>query len=375
MARVVVIGGGYAGLACLIDLAKKAPQLERHLVDGRSTHCKMTNLHKTFVKPVTDFTVPYAELGDRFGFRLHQQQLGITQAAVKTWQQTKKLPLADGELAFDWLVVATGSRPQIQPMNENVFGLSALQDGRGPQLLEDWVTKAVDPRIELSFVGAGATGLQVLFELQEQLRRKRVDCGLRLVDLGNRLAAELPDGAHRYIGRKLQREKIDYLPDTEFLGQEDGEVLLAEKESGRKYRLPSTATLLFPGVKPAPWALQSNPYGQVEIDGQVLADIFSAGDCADYAGNGLNHLTAQAAVRKGKLVAQNICSINADRDLRPYRYQEKGYLLSLGSIDAVGWLLLRCNLITGFKANVLKEALESQYDLYLDGVDTYLGSP
>ncbi len=375
MARVVVIGGGYAGLACLIDLSKKAPKLERHLVDGRTEHCKTTNLHKTFVKPVTDFSVSYAELAERFDFRFHHQKLNITPEELKAWQKTKRLPLHDGELDFDWLVVATGSHPREQPVNKDVFGISNLRDGQGASLLDNWMSEALDRHIELSFVGSGATGLQVLFELQEQLHRNRVDCGLRLIDLGDRLAAELPDGAHRYIRRKLLREKIDYRPNTEFLGQENGQVLLAERDSGRQYRMPSTATLLFPGVKPAPWTVQTNVFGQVVFEGQPLPEVFSAGDCSAYAGNGLNGLTAQAAVRKGKLVAENICNQNADRSLRRYRYQEKGYLLSLGSIDAVGWLGLRCNLVKGFAANVIKEGLESQYNLYLAGVDTYLGKP
>ncbi len=45
MSKIVVLGGGYAGLACLIELSKKAPQLELHLVDGAAEHCKITNLH------------------------------------------------------------------------------------------------------------------------------------------------------------------------------------------------------------------------------------------------------------------------------------------------------------------------------------------
>ena len=193
-----------------------------------------------------------------------------------------------------------------------------------------------------------------------------------MIDLGNRLAAGLPEGAHRYIHRKLRREGIDYLPETEFLGQADGQVLLAEHSGGREYRLPSSASLLFPGVQRAPFALQSSACGQVEVDGQLLPEIFSAGDCADYAGNGLNQLTAQAAVRKGKLVAHNIRNLNAGRGLRRYHYREKGYLLSLGPVDAVGWLGLRGNLVKGFAASVLKEATESQYNLFLEGVDTYL---
>ena len=372
MAKVVVIGGGYAGLACLIELAKKAPQLELFLVDGRAAHCKITNLHKTFAEPVADFLVPYAELADRFGFAFHQQKLNVTAAHLQAWQQTQNLPLADRELPFDWLVVCTGSQPLLQSSGDNVFGLADLLDGQGPQLLNDWVRTAATRQLRLSFVGAGATGLQVLFELREQLRSRRVDHKLRLIDLGDRLAAHLPDGAHRYIHRKLRREGIDYLPETEFLGQTDGQVLLAECNGGREYRLPSTATLLFPGVQRAPYAVQSNACGQVEVDGQLLPEVFSAGDCADYAGHGLNQLTAQAAVRKGKLVAHNIRSLSAGRGLGHYRYLEKGYLISLGPADAVGWLGLRANLVKGFAASVLKEATESRYNLFLEGVDTYL---
>ena len=375
MARVVVIGGGYAGLACLIDLAIKVPHLDLHLIDGRAEHCKITNLHKAFVKPVTDFQVSYADLAKRFGFVFHQQKLNFVSQDLNTWQKTKKLPFTDQELAFDWLIICTGSAPLIKPSGKDVFGMPALSSGQCRDLLDSWMTEATTRQIELSFVGAGATGLQVLFELQEQLRRKRVNCQVRLIDLGDRLAAELPEGVHRYILRKLRREGIDFLPETEFLSQEQGQVVLAEKKNGREYRLPSFATLMFPGVECAPFEIKSNAFGQVEMNGQLLPEIFSAGDCSDFDGTGLNTLTAQAAVRKGKLVAHNIRNLNAGRGLRRYRYQEKGYLLSLGSIDAVGWLGLRCNLIKGFAANVLKEAMESQYDLYLDGVDTYLGFP
>jgi len=375
MARVVVIGGGYAGLACLIELAKKAPKLELHLVDAGTEHCKMTNLHKTFSKPASDFKVPYDKLAERFNFHFHQQRVDFAPAELQRWQAEKKLPLRDAELDFDWLLISTGATSRLQPQGENIYGLQHLQAGRGPELFDAWFTRAATERLAISFVGGGATGLQVLFELRELLRRQRADVGLRLIDLNPRTLPDLPEGAHRYIVRKLKREGIDYLPETEFRGQQDGQVLLTELGGGREYVLPSTATLLFPGVERAPFTVSSNAYGQVEINNQLLPDLFSAGDCADYAGNGLNLLTAQAAVRKGKLVAHNIRNLNAGRGLRRYRYQEKGYLLSLGPVDAIGWLGLHCNLFSGFAANVLKEAMESQYDLFLDGVDTYVGFP
>ena len=375
MAQVVVIGGGYAGLAGLISLAKKVPTLKLHLIDANGEHCKITNVHKTFAKPVADFNVPYARLAARFDFTFHQQRLHIDGDSLKRWQQQKKIPLADGDLDFDWLIVSTGATSVIPPRGRHVYGLEHLMAGRGPILLDEWRTRAATERLEISFVGGGATGLQILFELKSLLQQQKIDAGLRLIDMSKRTLPFMPDGAHRYIVRKLRREGITYLPETEYLKQTDAGISLKECGNGREYHLDSAATLLFAGVKRQPFSVPTNTFGQVEIEGDLLPDIFSAGDCSDYAGNGLNLLTAQAAIRKGKLVAHNIGNLQAGRGLRTYRYLEKGYLMSLGPIDAVGWVGLRCNLARGFPANVLKEAMESQYDLFLDGVDTYLGFP
>jgi NADH dehydrogenase len=121
--------------------------------------------------------------------------------------------------------------------------------------------------------------------------------------------------------------------------------------------------------------LKTNAYGQVVGKGEVLENILSAGDCSRFDSSGLNSLTAQAAVRKGKLVARNILQLkNGDKPHR-YSYQEKGYLVSLGALDAIGWVGLRCNLVKGFPASVIKDAMETQYDLFLNGVDTYLDFP
>ncbi|MCW8858287.1 MAG: FAD-dependent oxidoreductase [Deltaproteobacteria bacterium] len=375
MSRVVVIGGGYAGLACLIELAKKDRHLELHLIDAQADHCKITNLHKTFVKPIETFRVPYQQLAEQFKFNFHQQQLAFTLLDLKRWQEEKSLPLGEERLSFDWLVVSTGATSQLQATAADVVGLQSLRRGDGKTLLEKAIANYSGEKLELSLIGGGATGIQVLFELREVLRRKRIPHQLRLVDLNPRVVPHLPDGVPRYIVRKMRREGIDYLPETSYISQCDGQVQLQEQATGREYSLSSDLTLLFPGVAASPTTLETNAYGQVTSDGQELSHIFSAGDCSKFDSFGLNFLTAQAAVRKGKLVAGNILKLAQGEKPRSYRYQEKGYLISLGAFDAVGWVGLRCNLAKGFPANILKEAMESQYDLFLKGVDTYVGFP
>jgi NADH dehydrogenase len=374
MPRVVTLGGGYAGLACLIELSKRDSKLELHLVDAQPEHCKITNLHKTLARPPADFTVPYASLAERFDFRFHHQRLAFTAEDLASWQDNQAIALAGTDLAFDWLVVCTGARPQRIATGQNSLTQNDLRHGKARVRLEALLEAHETGLQQVSLVGGGATGVQILFELHDLLRKHKVPEKIRLIDLNDRLTPDLPAGVHDYIVKKLQREGIEYFPATRYLGHDHQQIHLEETAAGRKFSLPSDLALLFPGVS-APLSLQTNPFGQVMIAEQVLPAIFSAGDCSHFNSGGLNALTAQAAVRKGKLVANNILALHQGKSLQEYRYREKGYLISLGTTDAVGWVGLRCNLSRGLPALLLKEAMETQYDLFLKGVDTYFGFP
>ncbi|MBE0577119.1 MAG: FAD-dependent oxidoreductase [Desulfuromonadales bacterium] len=372
MPRVVVLGGGYAGLACLIELYKKDKSLELHLVDADADHCKITNLHKTFQHPLEKFTVSYAELAEKYHFTFHRHRLDFSEQDLARWHQQQKLLLHKAALPYDWLVVATGAAPIQLDAGPGNFGQNELRRGEGKVLLESFLEPWAEEPLQISLVGGGATGVQVLFELHEQLRKKRIPNKLRLIDQNQRLAPSLPEGGHKYIAKKLRWAGIDYLPGTNYLGQTDSQIQLTEMATGHEYTLPSQLTLQFPGVSAAPTTMVTNAYGQVISMGSTLENILSAGDCSRFDSSGLNSLTAQAAVRKGKLVARNIVRLSGGEKPQTYRYQEKGYLVSLGAVDAIGWIGLRCNLVRGFPASVIKDALETQYDLFLDGVDTYL---
>jgi NADH dehydrogenase len=375
MPRVVVLGGGYAGLACLIELYKMDKSLELHLVDADAEHCKITNLHKTFQHPLERFTVSYAEMAEKYHFTFHRQRLAFSRQDLARWHQQQSLPLHKAALPFDWLVVATGAVPIQLGAGPGRFGQNELRRGEGIALLDSLLETGAEEPLQISLVGGGATGVQVLFELHEQLRKKRVPNKLRLIDQNQRLVPNLPEGVHTYIAKRLRRAGIDYLPGTNYLGQTGSQIQLAELASSHEYALPSRLTLQFPGVTAAPSTLVTNAYGQVMSGGSALENILSAGDCSRYDCSGLNALTAQAAVRKGKLVARNIVRLSGGKTPQAYRYQEKGYLVSLGALDAVGWIGLRCNLVRGFPASVIKEGMETQYDLFLRGVDTYLDFP
>lgn len=371
--RVVIVGGGYAGLSCLLQLRRLGSEVDIHLLDPGGAQIKNNHLHQTLERSLQDFSAPYPALAQRLGFTFHQSRCPWDPATLKDWQQTKSLPLPSGPLEFDFLVLATGAQPISLPTGDFCFGLEAFRRGFGPAMIEDFRERVGDRPARCTVIGSGPSGIQFLFALHERLSRLRIENQLQLVSLDSRLVPELPLGFHQKLLAAMTARNIRFFPATRYLGQIGTNLQLQSVATSAPQSMESDLTLLFPGVIPQPTRLKTNPFGQVVLDGTGLDNIFAVGDCAAFSGRGLNSLTAQAAVRKGRLVAANLVALAEGRPPSPYNYREKGFFLALGPFDGLGWLGWRNNLVSGLTAMAVKELLEAQYDLLLDGLDTYSG--
>ena len=279
--RVVVLGGGYAGLACLIDLRKNLPGVELHLVDPAAAHLIVTHLHQSLHRPKGDFQRSFAGLAEEHRFRHHRAAPAFNLADLADWQRRKRIPLTDGPLAFDHLLLATGARAQSLPGGKYTCFLEDFRQMEGRALFEDF-RRRCDKTSAVSVVGGGASGLQFLFELQALLARSGLAARLRLINLEERLLPDLPPAFDRYLRRRLHARDIAYFPATHYLGQTGTDLHLHDLTGGKDVSLPSEWTLIFPGVAPSPLPLAANRYGQVIAAGKPLDNIFTAGDCALY---------------------------------------------------------------------------------------------
>ncbi len=368
---VLVIGGGYAGLSLLLKLADD-PQFDLLLIDKNSAFLELTSLHESVHTPLAELKTPYAELADRVGFQFRQGDLSLDKKTLEQWQQQGAIKVANEVIAFDYLVICSGAVGA--DTNGPLLGLESLKKTDFAVLLQDLLTRSNRRQRILSIVGGGATGLQFLFELDDFLRMQRQPHDVNFIHAGERLLSQLPAGFHRPIENKIKARKgtIMYWPMTRFIAQDEGAVELENIATGKRFRRPSGMTLLLPGVRPQP-ALETNAYGQLEIDGRELPPIFAAGDCAHYQGPGLNTLTAQAAVHKAKQVATNIRRHAAGQRLLTYDYRELGYFVSLGPWDGIGWMGSPSNRLAGVSAYAAKNAIEARFKLFLEGgYDTYI---
>ena len=372
--KVVIVGGGYAGIAALTNLLQYAPDTDITIIDPKTQHIKITHLHETFRYPLSDLLVPFIEIENCYGCRHILASINLDQDKLQECQDKKQLILNEEVLNFDYLIIASGceNRAVDSIRKDNILSLQDFTIANGSDLLTKLLDQGNSSEQSISVVGGGATGIQFLFEIKQFLNRIKSKAGLRLIHSGEHVLEQFPDGFGCYVESCMRDMDIAFYPSTYYREEQNGQILLTEKQTKKQFELASSLSILFLGKKQQN-IFTANAFGQVIVGQEPLQNIFVAGDCSYYQSLGSNTLTAQSAVRKGKLVARNILRHSGFPGLlEPYLHHELGYVVSLGSSDAVGWLVSEGNLITGIPALTIKELVEAQYDLLLAGIDTYL---
>lgn len=365
-----MVGGGYAGLSCLMELADVLPDSRRILVDPMDHHLRQTRLQEGLRRPLADLCTSFSDLGEQYGFRHREGRPSLTARALDRAEVSGRLRCAGVDEPFDVLVVAVGARPRPRPVKAGCVGLADLKRMDGRRLIGRILRDAGGSRDRVTVVGGGATGLQYLFELRDALRREGAATRLALVDPGRRLLPEQPGQFHDYVVKRMAQARISHLGGYRLASAGRGRLTLVGRRGGRR-KLSSAISLVLTGLTGNPSMLRTTPAGHILRQGEPRAAMFAAGDCSFYEGGGLNSASAQAAVRKGRLVAANIGRLARGRELLDYRARELGFFLSLGMLDGVGWMGNRKAVVTGAAAFAVREAIEARYELFVRGLDTF----
>ncbi len=361
--RVLILGGGFGGLHLVRHLERRLGRGEADvaLVD-RSNYSLFTPLLyqvATGELPphavAYPLRVPLARAGFRF-VRTEVEAIDVEAHAVRT---------ADGDLAYDVLVVALGSETNdygIPGVAEHAVSLKWMEDGRSVRhrILSTFEAAAIERSAErrremLSFVVAGAGPVGV--ELSASMR-DLIDHTLRgiypTIDVRREPSITLVDGADRILpamdarlaaiaARRLDRLGVRMLVRT--VVSEIGPTSVRTKD-GRT--LPAHTAIWAAGVRSIPVvaqaALPHDAHGRIVADAFFRAggrdDVLAFGDAAhvEHDGKALPQL-AQVAVLEAPAVAENVARLLRREPLRPYRYRRKGDLIALGRTSAAAELV------------------------------------
>lgn len=265
-----------------------------------------------------------------------------------------------GELSYDRLVLAAGSVNKLLPVPgvaEHAYGFRSLPEAI---YLRDHITQQIeladaaeDPaeraaRSTFVVVGAGYTGTEVaahgaVYTASLARRRPRLAAHppqWMLLDVADRILPELDERMSVAADRVLRDRGVDVRTGTSVREVRPNAVVLSDG------RTVSTRSLIWcVGLRPDPLVAG---LGLETIKGRLLVDeylnvpghpeVYACGDAAavpDPAHPGqFTPMTAQHAVRQGKLAARNIAASYGQGTRAPYRHRELGFAVDLGGGQA-----------------------------------------
>ena len=394
--RVVIIGGGFAGLNAAKGLRRAAVEIQ--LVDRRNFHLFQPLLYQVATGGLSPANIA-APLRGVLG---KQRNCQVLMGEVTGFDLKRRtVQLVDDEIEYDSLIVAAGAghsyfgHAEWEPLAP---GLKTIEDAteirrriltafEEAERSED----AEQRRCWLNFVivGAGATGVELAGALAEIARHclkkdfrhiNPSDAHILLVEAGQRVLATYPPDLSAKAQASL--EKLGVAVRTQTLVEKiTNQGVTLKTQTGSEF-LPTRTVLWAAGVQASPLAkalaiavgTQTDRAGRIVVEPDMSLpghpEVFVLGDMASCTGKDGQPLpgVAPVAISQGKFVAKLIDRRLRGRRLPVFRYRDVGNLATIGRSAAVAvigrlhfsgflawtlWLFIHLMKIVGFRNRLL----------------------
>jgi NADH:ubiquinone reductase (H+-translocating) len=355
--HVVVVGGGFAGVACAKRLAGK-PGLQVTMLDRNGYHQFQPLLYQVATTELTPKDIAF-DLEPMFR---DDDNVEVRKAEVVAADpEARTVTLADESvIEGDVVVLAAGSQPNFfhtPGAEEFAFPLYSLDDAerlrsRVLQLFQDVSNKPelVDEgALNFVVIGAGATGVEIAGALAElahdvmpHVYQHLAIAGARviLVDLAHTVLGGFSDEAHTYAAKQLQRRGVRLE-----LGVSAKEIAADHVTLSDGTTIRTHLTVWGGGLMAAPLAakagLSQGRGGRIDVRPDLTVEgypgVYALGDFANIP-FGDDHALPQlgsVAQQAGDWAARNILSDVQGKGRQSFHYHDKGIMAMIGRKAAV----------------------------------------
>ncbi|WIG95422.1 NAD(P)/FAD-dependent oxidoreductase [Myxococcus sp. SDU36] len=385
--HVVILGGGFAGLYAARHLYKASVRVT--MVDRQNHH-----LFQPLLYQVATATLSPSEIAAPLRAVLGHHRVAVVLAEVTGVDTAgKRVLLTDGELRYDYLVIATGA-------THSYFGNDAwAQFAPGLKSIEDAVEirrrilvafelaeRETDPEIRRSLlnfviIGAGPTGVELAGSLAEISRHSLSgdfrnidprDARIILIEGVDRVLPVYPDDLSQKACRTLEKLGVEVRTGARVTNITEQGVFI-----GKEF-IPARTVLWAAGVAASPVArslgVELDRAGRVRVTPELTVpgheEVFVVGDLAslnDSEGKPVPGL-APAAMQEGKHAAHNIRCQLQGKPMEPFSYWDRGSYAVIGRGHAVGiafrrfkqagfgawmaWLFIHITFLIGFRSRL-----------------------
>ncbi|MFA6164888.1 MAG: NAD(P)/FAD-dependent oxidoreductase [Methylobacter sp.] len=402
--KIVIVGGGAAGLELATSLGKKLGKkglAEVTLLDASSTHIWKPLLHEVAAGTLSESEeIEYLAQAHRNHFRF---RLGKMEGLNRKKKEIYVSPTLndDGEelipkrtFRYDTLVMSVGSVSNtfnIKGVAEHCMFLDTTSQAFKfqKQLVESYIkshvgeSKAGNKPLSIVIIGAGATGVELSAQLHEVTDLLAVygldessNVKLTIIEAATQLLPALPIKLANATQQQLTKLGIDLK-----LGRRVVEVTKEGVSTHDGEMIEADLKVWAAGIKAPDWmkeldGLAINNINQLIVDQTLKTNddnIFAMGDCAacPWPGHDGNvPPRAQSAHQQASTLSKSIVNRLKGKKLVNYVYHDYGSLVSLGKYTTVGNLmgnLMGTVSIGGFIARVVYLSLYKMHQVAIHG--------
>ena len=386
--RVVIVGAGFGGLVVARALARYPVRIT--LIDRQNFHTFQPLLYQVATAGLSpgEIAAPI-----RWILR-NRRNVEVLMAEVQDFDLARKVvKLADGEISYDYLVVASGASHAYFGHDEwEPFapGLKTIEDAleiRRRVLLAfelaERQANSEHEHVQLNFVvvGGGPTGVELAGTLAEIARRaltnefRTIDprkTRIVLLEGGPRILPAYPEDLSRSAQEQLKRLGVEVHTSAMVTNVTPGTVHMGETQ------LPAAVILWAAGVAASPLGKKLGApvdrAGRVAVNPDLSLpghpEVFVIGDLAtlkDKKGKPLPGI-APVAMQEGKATAHNIGAEMRGEPRKNFHYFNKGNLATIGRAAAVAefgkihisgflawlaWLFIHVFFLIGFRNRII----------------------
>lgn len=356
--RIVIIGGGFAGIALAKKLKNQRAQVV--LIDKHNYHTFQPLLYQVATGGLEAGSIAYPIRKVVQEFQNFYFRLGFVNE-IDT--QNQKVITDIGELHYDYLVLATGSKTNFfgnKEIERYSVAMKTIPQSLNIRslILENFeqalLTNDIHDRhslINFVLVGGGPTGVELAGALAEMkkaiLPKDYPDLDVRkmqinLIQASDRLLDTMSEKSSKSAEDFLVNLGVNVWKDVRVTGY-DGKTVTTNSNltfetatviwtAGVKGSLP--AGIDSNAIIPRADRVKVNQFNQVE----GYDNIYAVGDIAAMITekNPQGHpMMAQPAMQQGKWLGENIIRKIQNKKLKPFVYKDKGSMATIGRNKAV----------------------------------------
>ncbi len=383
--HIVILGAGFGGMITASRLLKQlsANDAKITLVNKHDYHYQTTWLHEpaagTLAADRTRMPISSVLDFNRINF--------VQDVVVEIKREDKKVILENGELDFDYLVVALGAEAEtfgVPGVFEHAFSKWTVN---GAREIKDHIEycfakynnmeEKEDELLTFIVAGAGFTGMEFIGELsvrvpelcsQYDVPREKVK--MYVIEAAPSALPGFDPELVEYAMNLLESRGVEFKINCPIKEVTESGVLLASGDE-----IKSGTVVWATGVRGSSVIEKSGfeaMRGRIKVDPDLRApgheDIFIIGDCALLINEEINRPyppTAQIAMQMAETCAANVKALMNNGSLETFKPEIKGTVASLGGKEAIG--VVGTKKLFGSSASFMKKMIDNRYLFLLGG--------